>query len=100
MMSKKLAFAFAFGLLTAGAATAAQARDIVIYEAPPPPRVEVVPQVHEREIWEPGHWARRHHDWAWIPGRILVVDQPGRHWEPGHWDPRPRGWIWIEGHWN
>jgi hypothetical protein len=99
-MSKKLAFAFALGLLTAGAATVAQAREIIVYEAPPPPRVEVVPRVYEREIWEPGHWAKRHHAWAWIPGRVLVVEQPGRHWAPGHWDPRSRGWVWIEGHWN
>lgn len=99
-MLKKTAFALALTLLTAGAATAAQARDIIVYEAPPAPRVEVIPRLHEREMWDPGHWAQRHHRWVWIPGRVVVVAYPERHWEPGHWEQRPRGWLWVEGHWS
>jgi YXWGXW repeat-containing protein len=46
-------------------------RDVVVVdEAPPPPRVEVVTVVPYRgAVWMPGHWSSHgRHRWVWVPG--------------------------------
>jgi len=100
MSKRAAAAALILGLGLFGAAGAAQARDIIIYEEPPPARVEVVPAIQDHEIWEPGHWALRAGVWIWVPGRVIFVRHPEHHWIPGHWAERRNGWIWVEGHWN
>ena len=56
-------FLFASVAVVAGAAafaSSAQAQEIFIERAPPPPRVEVIPVIPgermEREHWQPGFW--------------------------------------------
>lgn len=100
-MSKRAALALVLGLgLSSVAGCAAEARDIIIYEAPPPPRGEIAPPIEPNEIWEPGHWSFRGDAWFWVPGRVIYLRHPSHHWIPGHWAERRGGWIWIEGHWN
>lgn len=95
------------GVLTvAGAdvlATTAQAQEVFIERAPPPPREEVVPVLPreraEREVWQPGYWRWNGHEHVWVAGHYVERPRPRAVWVPGHWDQRPRGWVYVEGHW-
>jgi hypothetical protein len=82
---------------------AAQAQEVFIERAPPPPRHEVVPVLPreraEREVWHPGAWHWNGHEYVWSEGHYVVRPHRGATWVPGHWDRRPRGWVYVEGHW-
>lgn len=62
---------------------------IVIREAPPPLRKEVIierDRPSRAHVWIAGHWR---HD-----GRVYV-------WVPGHWDTPPRARaVWVEPRWE
>lgn len=77
---------------------------VVVEEAPPPPRIEVVPSPPGPEsFWVPGRWAWRVgvKRYAWVPGHYRVIRHPHHSsWVPGHWQHGPRGWFWIQGHWR
>ncbi len=60
-------------------------RDIVVAEAPPPPRVEVIGVAPGPGFfWVPGYW-------RWGPGRHV--------WVGGHWAPHRPGHYWVAPHW-
>ena len=92
---------------TAALAPSAMAQlqaEVYVPEAPPPPRVEVVPVLPhervEREFWHPGHWRWNGHEYVWIAGRYVDRPRTGAVWVPGRWERRPGGWLYIEGHWS
>ena len=102
------ASAVALALLSGGIVSGCVVREpagvVVATQAPPPVRVEVVPEApRSREFveWEPGHWHWNGHEYVWIGGHY--VDRPHREavYVPGHWDERPNGtWAWIPPHWR
>ena len=83
----------------AGALTLSTAFAQVIVVAPPPPRVEVIPQARPGVVWDPGHWQMQRGSYVWIPGHWRRV-RVGYRWAAGHWVQRGPNWIWIEGHWT
>lgn len=93
----------AAALVLGAAALPAQASDIdfqiVIGNAPPPPRYEVVPAPRAKRIWVPGHWAwtgRRH---VWIDGH-WVRARSGYAYRQPQWRRGPHGWRYERGGWH
>jgi len=60
--------------------------EVVVTEAPPAPRTEVVPVApSSADVWVGGYWLNRQGGVAWIPG---------------HWDRTSAGWVWTPGRWQ
>ena len=76
----------------------------VVEEAPPPPRIEMIPaQPGPEHFWVPGRWAWRvgPKRYAWVPGHYRVIRHPHhRAWVPGRWQHGPRGWFYVRGNWR
>jgi hypothetical protein len=76
---------------------------IVVTEAPPAPRHEVVGVApDEKHVWVDGYWMRSNNRWMWVAGHWEVRPRTGAAWVPGHWDKNldGRGWSWTPGHWE
>ena len=72
--------------------------EIIIQQAPPPPRVEMVPVERPGYAWDRGHWRWEGGGYGWVPGHWQPVMRHAR-WEPGHWEAHGPNWYWREGHW-
>ncbi|WLI09337.1 MULTISPECIES: YXWGXW repeat-containing protein [Pseudomonas] len=72
--------------------------EVIIREAPPPQRVEMVPVERPGYAWDRGHWRWEGRGYAWVPGHWQPVMRNAR-WEPGHWEAHGPNWYWREGHW-
>lgn len=73
--------------------------NVIIGEAPPPPRYEVAPPPRPGYIWAPGFWNWEGRSHVWVPG----------HWEPARageyyrrpeWVRSPEGWRLQRGGWH
>lgn len=74
--------------------------EVVVAQAPPPPRQEVVVQAPSpSHVWVPGRWDWQG-QWIWTPGYWIVRPQPYAVWTPGHWQPHGYGWVWSPGYWR
>jgi hypothetical protein len=103
--ARLLAMTAVGGILITGCAThqpvvVTPTGQVVVPEAPPPPKHEEVSTVPAGQIWVPGYWSYVANRWVWIPGRYQAVPQAGAMWSPGHWDHTSRGWVWTPGHWE
>lgn len=77
------------------------AREIVVVESPPAPRVETMGIAPTRDhVWVPGHWSRNGDRWIWSSGRWELRPSPAAVYRPGHWERTPDGYIWREGYWR
>jgi len=74
-------------------------RTIIIREAPPPPRAEVVPGPRRGHVWAPGHWAWRDGRHVWISGHWLR-ERHGHRWVADNWVERNGRWAYNAGHWE
>lgn len=78
----------------------AQSRvDIIIGNAPPPVRYEVIPAPRHGYEWVPGYWdwnGRRHH---WIAGHWERM-RAGHYYAPPVWEQRNNGWYLNRGGWQ
>jgi hypothetical protein len=75
--------------------------ELVIREAPPAPRQEViVARPSERHVWIAGYWAWRHGRHEWVGGHWELPPHGRSHWEPAHYEHRGNGYIFIEGFWR
>jgi len=63
----------------------------VVWQAPVPVR---------REVWVPGHWARRGHARVWIEASWMMPPQPSWVWVEPQWVWNGASWQWQEGHWT
>ncbi len=52
-----------------------------------------------REIWVPGHWARRDAGQVWIGAGWSAPPQPAWVWVQPRWVWEGGGWRWREAHW-
>jgi hypothetical protein len=78
-------------------ASAGVAVDIDI--APPPVRVETVPEPRVGFVWAPGFWEWRGGAHVWVPGHY-IHERHGYHWVPDRWDQRGPHWHHEPGHWE
>jgi len=78
-------------------ASAGVAIDIDV--APPPVRVEPVPEPRVGFVWAPGYWEWRDHAHVWVPGHY-IHERRGYHWVPARWEQRGPHWHHEPGHWE
>src|SRR5215208_3808897 len=77
----------------------APTREIVVTEAPPAPRQEVIGVAPSpSHVWVQGHWTYRSGRYVWMPGHHELRPRPTAAWVAGHWDRTSRGWVWTPGH--
>jgi hypothetical protein len=67
--------------------------------APPPVRVETVPEPRVGYVWAPGFWEWRGHEHVWVPGHYLH-ERRGWHWASDRWEQRGPHWHHEPGHWE
>lgn len=72
--------------------------EVIIRQAPPVERVEVIPTGRPGYAWDRGHWGWQRGAYAWVPGHWQPVMRNAR-WQPGHWESRGPNWYWREGRW-
>jgi len=76
--------------------------EVVIKEAPPAPRVEVIPgpAPSPNHVWIGGYWFWNGKAFVWIAGGWHPRPRPGAVWVEGRWEKRGEGWVWIGGKWR
>jgi hypothetical protein len=72
--------------------------DYGAYDAPPPPREEIV-VARPGFVFVHGHWWRDNGSWRWREG-TYVRERPGSVWVEGRWDHRGGHRVWVEGYWR
>ncbi|MDB5882713.1 MAG: hypothetical protein JWP43_2591 [Ramlibacter sp.] len=95
LIASLIATSFASAPVISSAAT----RAIVITQAPPAPRQEVVPAPRRGYEWAPGYWAWRGGRHAWVAGH-WVRERRGSHWVPEQWVERNGHWEMRSGRWE
>ncbi|WP_311223703.1 MULTISPECIES: hypothetical protein [unclassified Acidovorax] len=71
----------------------------VQYGPPPAPRYEAAPPPRRGMVWAEGHWVRRGHRDAWVPGQWIQA-RPGYFYRQPHWDQRGDRWNMQRGGWD
>jgi hypothetical protein len=77
----------------------ASAASIIVTEAPPAPRYEVVPAERHGYVWAPGYWDYRHGHYVWTRGH-WVREHRGMYWHPHRWEQRDGRWVMEGGRWD
>jgi hypothetical protein len=98
-MFKKILLASLIASSFASVPLASYARTVIIREAPPPPREEVVPGPRRGHVWAPGHWAWRDGRHVWVSGHWLR-ERHGHRWVADNWVERNGRWAYNAGHWE
>jgi hypothetical protein len=97
---KALLLGLVMGASAIAAPTIASAGiSIDIDVAPPPVRVETVPDPRGGYVWASGFWEWRDGAHVWVPGHY-IRERHGYHWVPDHWDQRGPHWHHERGHWE
>ena len=96
-MIRRIFLAAAIAASMAGIATPAAAV-VYVQVAPPPPRVEAVPQPRRGYVWAPGHWEWRHKHHVWVGG-TWVRARRGYAYSPPEWRERGGRWYMQQGRW-
>lgn len=73
--------------------------NIVIGNAPPPPRYEVVPGPRNGYVWIPGYWDWNGYQHVWNPG-YWERTRSGYFYEAPRWYQGPSGWVLERGGWH
>lgn len=74
---------------------------IVVQEAPPGPRTEIIGVAPSTQhVWAPGYYEWNGKRYVWKPGDWVKRPRTGATWVEGHWEKRPAGWTWVPGHWK
>ena len=78
---------------------AARVVELEIGTAPPPPRVEVVPEPREGFIYERGHYEWDGQRYVWVEGKFIEKREDHK-WRPYVLEPRGEKWHFRAGHWD
>ncbi|MGH7635700.1 MAG: hypothetical protein ACRENC_18375, partial [Gemmatimonadaceae bacterium] len=70
----------------------------VVYQEPPPPRVETV-TMRPGYIYIKGRWNWQNGNWAWVGGHY-ENQRAGYAWTEGRWENRGNRWEWVDGSWT
>jgi hypothetical protein len=85
-------------LLAPACGVGAQGYPYGVYQAPPPPHVEVV-DARPGSLWVNGAWTRAEGEWHWQGGHYEAA-RPGEVYVQGRWEKRSKGaWFWTDGIW-
>jgi hypothetical protein len=72
---------------------------IVIGNAPPPPRYEVVPGPRQGYVWSPGYWNWDGRQHAWVAGH-WENSRRGQRYQRSEWRQGHDGWRLTRGGWQ
>lgn len=72
--------------------------NIIVRDAPPPPRYEAVPAPHRGYIWSPGYWNWNGRRYVWAPGHWERV-RAGYSYQRPQWQRTNNGWQLNRGGW-
>lgn len=72
---------------------------IVIGNAPPPPRYETVPAPRANRVWVPGYWSWTGHRHVWVAGHWERA-RAGHYYRPPQWRRVHNGWKLDRGGWE
>jgi hypothetical protein len=100
-MLKRKALAAALFASALGAIPFAASADrvIVVEQAPPAPRHEVVPAPRRGHVWAPGYWDYRGGRHVWVKGH-WERERHGMYWHPSRWEQRDGRYVFQRGGWN
>src|SRR5262249_31167381 len=100
MSTKTTMLCVALGVGAIGLPTVGSARVYVDVDiAPPPARVEVIPEARVGYVWAPGYWRWGGHEHVWVNGHY-IRERHGHHWVADTWEPREHRWHYVRGHWD
>jgi hypothetical protein len=92
------------GLVEKGGVPPGQRRapvEIVVKQAPPTVRVEVVPaRPSPKHIWVPGFWTWETTAYAWTPGIWMLPPEPAAVWVAPRFESRSGVSVFISGYWK
>jgi len=77
----------------------ALARTIYVEIAPPPARIEVIPEQRRGYTWAPGYWAWQRDRHVWVAGHTIRT-RHGHQWEPDRWHEVDGRHQFQAGHWS
>lgn len=77
----------------------ASADVLIVHDAPPPPRHEVVPAARHGYEWAPGYWNWNGHRYIWVKGHWEHV-HPGMAYHHPEWRQGDHGWELDRGGWR
>ena len=97
-MLKKILLAGLIATSFASVPVASVARTIIVREAPPEPRKEVVPPARRGYAWAPGHWEWRKNKHVWVAGHWIKA-RKGHHYESARWEEKDGRWTMHPGRW-
>ena len=84
--------------VASGQATMGVDTTAVVYQDPPPPRVETY-ESRPGFVFVKGRWNWQNGQWAWVAGH-WERERSGYAWSDGRWERRGNRWEWIEGTWS
>jgi hypothetical protein len=93
LIATALAACVGSGQATMGVDTTA-----VVYQDPPPPRVETY-ESRPGSVFVKGRWTWQNGQWSWTAGH-WERERRGYTWNDGRWERRGNRWEWIEGTWG
>ena len=99
-MMKRALFGIAIavsGCVASGSATMGVETTGVVYQDPPPARVETV-GARPGFLFIRGRWNWRNGEWVWVDGH-WERERAGYAYSDGRWERRGNRWEWIEGTW-
>jgi hypothetical protein len=81
--------------------TTVQERVVVLREAPPAPKPEVViVQPAPDNVWVPGYWRPMGGSWEWVSGHWEAPPSGRRVWVPARYETSDSGVVYVEGYWR
>lgn len=98
MIKKILLAALVAGSFSAGISAPAVAAVVIVRQAPPAPRDEVVPPARRGYAWQNGHWEWRHNHYVWTRG-MWVKERRGYRYNQPTWAERNGKWVMTRGSW-
>jgi hypothetical protein len=97
-MIKKILLATVIATAFVGVAAPVSAAVVIVREAPPPPRDEVVPAPRHGYVWAAGHWEWKHNRHTWVPGSWIRA-RKGYVYHAPTWEERNGSWHMRRGSW-
>ncbi len=83
-----------------GVATPAAAYTVIyVREAPPPLRVETIPDARRGYAWVPGYWNWRGERHVWVKG-AWMRDRSGYRYDAPRWHEHDGRWVQERGRWS
>lgn len=98
MLMKRMLLAATLSASLGSVAVPAGSAVVIVREAPPPPRVERVPETRRGVVWAPGYWDWKRNRYVWVRGK-WIRDRTGDVYNPPAWEERNGRWYITRSNW-